>query len=889
MESLRRLRQSGGARQKAADRVMQIMGGMEGDFDDLCKLTNHGESRIAHCIKYDLPGACRLVTVQHDGVIWLLYVGDHEDADRWLENHRGWTATVNKANLRVGQTRVAIPQTDDSASKIGCEITDENLPFLKRLEFSEFFELVPQAKLRRDLMEIREETDPEIILETVELISDELVRNLIFDLLVAISGGHIDEAISRLELFRGQSVEVGTDSDLIEKALESESNSDTIINFTELPPEELARLLDHDKFENWMLFLHPEQKRVVDEDFDFPAILKGVSGSGKTVVLLHRARRLAQMYPNELIGIVTLNRTLATLLRRLIDRLCLNGEDKRIKVQAYYDYFQEILCFLGSEKYLKQFVESLPKGHPMIATLDVAMTYHKNLANEFAVRSRETLDDTWREYWRDEIDKDIDAARLKKTLIDSIGGGFDQEAYIRDEFTLVRSAFPYSDRSDRTGKGYYSMQRKGRSIDFQEKSRSLVLRLLLRYEEYMFAGAMLDETGLAQALFPSIKEFLTLPPSLARRCLLIDEFQDFSTLELRLLKQIPTKSENGLFLAGDTLQKVFVKDFNLGNALLDRNYVSTRTIKKNYRNSRQILRAADLLITKYSILASKSDDTVERLEPELAVRETAMPIALKSNRMIEAAWETARHWIVDGETPPWSVCLVTANADEISVLDILQRCPEMLKPAVLTGDYLEQREIVSVGTLSDVKGLEFSLIVLVGCSSKVIPSPQLPSEEQWRDALRFYVAMTRGRDQVVMTYEGQPSEFLETMRPELLWKESEHSENVPFDRPASRLDESKLDGVKFPPIVFSAPVRPLGLSAGADLVLRRYYQRYVQPRPKKGRVMNRHFTFERWKTPKNLDGLKVSKLFVDTEIRRDLAIEIDSFLKGFGFRLVWDV
>ena len=39
----------------------------------------------------------------------------------------------------------------------------------------------------------------------------------------------------------------------------------------------------------WLLFLHPEQRAVVDANFGGPASLSGVSGSGKTCVAIHRA------------------------------------------------------------------------------------------------------------------------------------------------------------------------------------------------------------------------------------------------------------------------------------------------------------------------------------------------------------------------------------------------------------------------------------------------------------------------------------------------------------------------------------------------------------------------------------------------------------------------
>ena len=45
-------------------------------------------------------------------------------------------------------------------------------------------------------------------------------------------------------------------------------------------------------------------------------------------------------------------------------------------------------------------------------------------------------------------------------------------------------------------------------------------------------------------------------------------------------------------------------------------------------------------------------------------------------------------------------------------------------------------------------------------------------EEQWREALRLYVAMTRGRDQVLFTYRDKPSEFLLSMKEFITWNDA---------------------------------------------------------------------------------------------------------------------
>ena len=45
-----------------------------------------------------------------------------------------------------------------------------------------------------------------------------------------------------------------------------------------------------------MIFLHPEQRALVERRFDGPALVRGAAGTGKTVVALHRAAVLAKRF-----------------------------------------------------------------------------------------------------------------------------------------------------------------------------------------------------------------------------------------------------------------------------------------------------------------------------------------------------------------------------------------------------------------------------------------------------------------------------------------------------------------------------------------------------------------------------------------------------------------
>jgi hypothetical protein len=81
---------SGGLPRKKRERVKIVLGSLrEPDPFATVNTTNHGETRISNCVKYDLGSGWRLVTSQTVKTCTFLFVGDHEDAERWLNAHNG--------------------------------------------------------------------------------------------------------------------------------------------------------------------------------------------------------------------------------------------------------------------------------------------------------------------------------------------------------------------------------------------------------------------------------------------------------------------------------------------------------------------------------------------------------------------------------------------------------------------------------------------------------------------------------------------------------------------------------------------------------------------------------------------------------------------------------
>jgi superfamily I DNA/RNA helicase len=885
------LRQSGGRKTAAASRLLNLIEQAGKGIDSFATLAASPDARIENALIYMLNEEARFVAIKSHSTFHLCYCGTPAEVESWLQANDGLTLAVDGETLRIDSTVVTTEPTKVNLPPT--QMTEDNQPFLARVKGLDLENLVPVELIKDSLLSLDENSSEQQIRKVLDAIADEDVRLFLHDVLSLARAGDITGAEARIRLRKGEACPVVDADGMTQQAISSDANPDQVTDLTELELKELERLFDQD-FEKWMLHLHKDQEALAKADFDKPVVLTGVSGSGKTCILVHRARHLARQYKGERIGILTLNRSLANLLRNLVQRLCLEGEEKNIRVMAFYDYFSELLHEIGPGEYLHQ----LSLQAPPTSTLQKAITtvnsrwnrgagghshpFALRLAREYDPRNKETTQDTWDEFYATQEPERRELLARVSSYLEESQYGIDASRYLHEEFTLVRSAFAVSERAAR----YAEFSRAGRTIPLQVKQRLDILRLLLYFEETMLDGALLDVIELTLAVTPLFRHIRELPPEKRFRCLLVDEFQDFSTLDLRLLMWVPPRDkQNALFLAGDPVQKILVKSLDLANAGLGgrkRHIAEIRgpvasednaihlAIKKNYRNSRQILRAASKLANVYGQLARNAGEDIEVLDPELAVRETAKPIALKTDRQVKKAWEIARQCLAEGQTQAWTICIATASTHQFTSDAVLAMRPPGLQAEALSGEYIKRPDTIVVSTLSDLKGFEFNLVLIVGCDEGVCPASNVAEGEVWRDALRFYVGMTRARDQVYMLYEGAPSPFVRQMEHLVVWTEEQLKQDY---QPAPAPLQPKRMKTSY--ALAQKGLRPhdpcvMHLSADCLKLLRVFFDANIDEArkldcrgytPKAMDDLDRRRTeaFHRWVTPKNLSSLRASR------------------------------
>ena len=362
----------------------------------------------------------------------------------------------------------------------------------------------------------------------------------------------------------------------------------------------------------------------------------------------------------------------------------------------------------------------------------------------------EHIDDVWLEFFMCE-NNNLDAEVLLDVTQSLNTRGIYSDAYLRQEFDYIRSSHPPMNRP-----AYLQMDRQGRIVPLDEKFRQQILDGLSGWERKMDAVGVIDDMGIVASLYRHLD---AVTPEY--RAILVDEAQDLGTLELAIIRRLAHEGENDLFLCSDTAQTIYTKSADLKAAGVDTTSRSVR-LNQNYRNSRQILTAAHEMLTRALDSMPKGAMNLEILIPAYASFSSPKPLLLRASsflKELEYGLGLLKAY-VDEEQTTQRYCLAICGYSHAAI----EQLGRQLSVPILAANTDVRTARIFISDLEQTKGFEFDGVVVINCSSGVLPHPNLPSEESFRDLCRLYVAMTRAKTQLVVSYVNEPSRFIDAAR-----------------------------------------------------------------------------------------------------------------------------
>lgn len=217
----------------------------------MLKSTKNGESR-------DLKDGHRLITVQRSKFCAFLYVGNHAECERWLENNRGIDFNVNKKGelqeIFKGSELIGTPYSPEPDLTL-----NKLLDRLEKVYLNELLEDVKPVTVILELNTLDTTSTDDQLQGIVEKIESKKVQNLILEALISLRIGDIENVLKHIDLYKGRSRNLDdlSANEIIE--IKSGDTTREVVIGSDEYHQLMLHFMQSAVYQDWMLFMHPEQ------------------------------------------------------------------------------------------------------------------------------------------------------------------------------------------------------------------------------------------------------------------------------------------------------------------------------------------------------------------------------------------------------------------------------------------------------------------------------------------------------------------------------------------------------------------------------------------------------------------------------------------------------
>lgn len=475
--------------------------------------------------------------------------------------------------------------------------------------------------------------------------------------------------------------------------------------------DELRRILEA-PLEKWRVFLHQTQRKIIDKEYSGPAKVLGAAGTGKTVVAMHRAKRLAaKASDSERILFTTFTTNLATDIKENLRKICSPEEFRKIEVVNLDAWINNYLYKSGySAKIEYKKISDLWKKAVKIAQVDLPYdpVFYEEEWNRVVVP---------------------------------------QEALSFDK--------------------YAKASRKGRGTSLNLQKKILIWKVFEAYQNLMKKDKIRDINTATYECRKLLEKDVARPRYAS---VVVDEGQDFDDAAFRLLRTLAGEEhQNDLFIVGDSHQRIYGAHPTLSKCGINVRGRSA-VLKINYRTTEEIRKYAFALLN--GVKFDDLDEGVDLGDRCLSLTHGVNPeVRNFKNANAEFAFlkEEIRKLQESGVATS-AICVVARTKS------LVKDYARLFKEAGINSYEIKRDKAddrgddgIRVATMHRVKGLEFQYVFAAAVNNKVIPNPEAldktdkvsEAESIASEKCLLYVALTRAQKGAYITSYGKKSEFLQ--------------------------------------------------------------------------------------------------------------------------------
>lgn len=488
--------------------------------------------------------------------------------------------------------------------------------------------------------------------------------------------------------------------------------------------------------------LNIEQRKIIELEPNGHSLVKGVAGSGKTTVAIHRLLFLQKHYcpkEDDSILLLTFNKTLLSFIKYQYERL--ETEDELS--------FQELFASSGEVH-----IENIDKL--MFSFFKAYQNRHKSFFKIISTPvKRKFIQQATLQLKHKYSDVKLLSPKYSSFLMDEIDWIIACDIQGLDAYQDI----------ERTGRANGGQDNSPQRLNRHSRTRQAIYELMEVYHTLLEKNKLVD--------FKLMNKMALEEANQAKHNLythiIIDESQDLSKVQLKFIQALHAdKSYASVMFVADNTQSIYSQSW-LGKG---RPYTSigydmsgkSRTLSKNYRTTTEISKAAYALIENDESIRGN----IDFVKPSLIDRHGHEPVY--------------SFFTSPGKQSEFIINEIKKLADDYSLRDIcivakekrlLEDAATVLEASDIAHELLTnsqpnfEKDTVKLTTMHSIKGLEFKVIFLINLDAGIIPnetynvddSHSFDSEER----KLLYVGMTRANELLYMSSVRMPSKFIKEL------------------------------------------------------------------------------------------------------------------------------
>ncbi|MEU9126115.1 UvrD-helicase domain-containing protein [Streptomyces sp. NPDC048506] len=527
--------------------------------------------------------------------------------------------------------------------------------------------------------------------------------------------------------------------------------------------DDIREILEEGDFRAWKIFLHPTQAKLVNRHYQGPARVSGGPGTGKTIVALHRVKHLAKQLPpghGKPILLTTFTKNLTTDLRARLASLL----DPELLERVEIAHIDQLAARVLNENPLSG------SGKQRIYD-STAITMLRQLLLELDEKRWDP------EFLYEEWEQVILGQSLgtRKAYFDARRAGRGRSVNRPERAQIWKILEQFTARLDKENRETWG-QAAERAARF-EIGRDAKIKARQEHKDAVDGKDLIHRDDSSGMRYIGHRY----------RHIVVDEAQDLRSAHWKMLRAMVAGGPNDLFIAGDTHQRIYDQQVTLGTVGINIRGRSSR-LTLSYRTTKEILARAMQVVDPKGKTVSYDDlddgtDTLDGYRsvlhgpaPELAPCDSwDDELAQLATTLV--AW---REELTTGNggngprrDPRGNIAVCVADRDSVNQVMYHLATTAGITVAELTKDGPKGNGEVHIGTMHRFKGLEYQKLAIVGARDGVIPrttvvdryrdsDPQRHAREELKARSLLFVAATRARDTLRISWHDKPSPYLPT-------------------------------------------------------------------------------------------------------------------------------